>query len=804
MSIYKYKKYKISLQFDSKKTQGLQTGDIVRRQYFDGKNLIYSLMCVLDYGIDKTVDSNTNDIVEKQYFIGALLEGDVPKTEEILDFARITNLFDINRSGAIYLTGSDDNAPYMDVIDGIGRNESLCWPSNIATPDYEDSESQYIVRGTEAVTTDYILSEADNNRICHFKRNDAIYYGFIGLQQDFYKYIQNPNRVLISYKIKANKTVNCKVSLEYQDGTRTDGEETTSITTDWQYKLHTITVDYSGRYLRTVKLDLSEMSPSDEVWVSDFNIILLSSVANFGDASKIRVGKLNGITDPVFGQLEGYGGYLQKLFASKSAHISGTLTAGDENGFAATFYAGKIHRNVFVNSLDVNFTSAITIDTQIENPTGIGNVYSASKIISMIAQSEEWFAQHIGGKYTFSFWIYAGQACQLSILQNDKAIGTVQIPIADTNIWSRKKVTFELQAPKQAEEALVLSIVPTFDTSDNAGESIFYFSSPQLEAGELVTQYQPTDTILNYTEDYGAWFNRGGIGGTIQNPLLQLNFDGEGSIGTRSNSVLIKTDGSGHFANKNIKWNKNGDVTFGKNVTMTWDNLDQSVKDELVSKSIRIVGTDTFTLLGDLTGADPVTNPADITLTLEEENLQSTSSQRQWYYLQGYDYIPFEGENGKTLTIWPFEPYWDNSNSLTVRCIVKFSNEEYSATFTIRKQYIVGYSLEITSSQGVSYKNNSCQTVLTANVYYQGKLVDPDYVAKNYIFKWTRYHLPDMENEVIDWWKEQRDNEGNIVQQEIDRSKPSITLNYGISGQDCFMCELLNGNMFPYEFPLIF
>ncbi len=50
-------------------------------------------------------------------------------------------------------------------------------------------------------------------------------------------------------------------------------------------------------------------------------------------------------------------------------------------------------------------------------------------------------------------------------------------------------------------------------------------------------------------------------------------------------------------------------------------------------------------------------------------------------------------------------------------------------TFTIRKQYIVAIR-EITSSQGVSYKNNSCQTVLTANVYYQGKLVDPDYVAK--------------------------------------------------------------------------
>ena len=40
MSVFDYKKYKISLRYDSKKTQGLKTGDIVRRQYFDGKNLI--------------------------------------------------------------------------------------------------------------------------------------------------------------------------------------------------------------------------------------------------------------------------------------------------------------------------------------------------------------------------------------------------------------------------------------------------------------------------------------------------------------------------------------------------------------------------------------------------------------------------------------------------------------------------------------------------------------------------------------------------------------------------------------------
>ena len=116
MSVFDYKKYKISLRHDSKKTQGLKTGDIVRRQYFDGKNLIYSLLCVMDYGVDEIIDAN-NQKQEQPYFIGALLEGDVPKQSEILDFARITNLFDTDRSGALYLTATDDQAPYMDIID---------------------------------------------------------------------------------------------------------------------------------------------------------------------------------------------------------------------------------------------------------------------------------------------------------------------------------------------------------------------------------------------------------------------------------------------------------------------------------------------------------------------------------------------------------------------------------------------------------------------------------------------------------------------------------------------------------------
>ena len=62
MSVFDYKKYKISLRHDSKKTQGLKTGDIVRRQYFDGKNLIYSLLCVMDHGVDEIIDANKKDL----------------------------------------------------------------------------------------------------------------------------------------------------------------------------------------------------------------------------------------------------------------------------------------------------------------------------------------------------------------------------------------------------------------------------------------------------------------------------------------------------------------------------------------------------------------------------------------------------------------------------------------------------------------------------------------------------------------------------------------------------------------------
>lgn len=808
MSVFNYKKYKVSLKADSKKTQGLRTGDIVRRQYFDGKNLVYSLMCVLDYGVDKIIVDD--EIEEQAFFIGALLEGDIPQTNEILDFMRVTNLFDVDRSGALYLTASDEQAPYMDVIDGIGRNSSLCWPERIGDTEDTDPETQYIVKGKDYVSIEYVKSLQEHSRVCHITKNSALHSGFIGLQQDFYQYVANPNRVLISYKIKSSRELEgIKCSLGYVDGERVDGELVVSSGTEWQYKFHVITVDWSGRHLRTMKLNLNDsLSEGDEVWLADMNIILLSSVSGYKDASQIRIGKMNGINDPVFGNLEGYGGYMQKLYASQSAHISGTLTAGDENGFGSTFYAGKIHKNAFLNSLSVNFTSDVLINDDLANPTGIGHVYSFGNEITFIAQTNEWLKQKVGIKYCFSFWLFVEKPCAISLSQNGQLIGKILFGEENTHGWSRQSVVFEILSPLEDNEPLLLSFLPSFEEGQESisGDlNVLHFTAPQLERGTVTTQYQPTDETLNMTEDYGAWFNKGGIGGTIQNPLLQLNYDGEGGIGTRTKSILIRQDGSGYLANQNIKWGKDGKVKFSEDVTLDWENISDEAKEQMKEKSVSISGTDTFMILGDLSPDTYYCYPNVIRL-LANENGIPQEAERKWYYQYGDSFYLFEGESGSTITILPDGEYWKKENVLTVKYAVTVNQEVYYNTISIKKQYCVGYTVELESTHGKSFKNGVCSTVIKANVYYQGKLVKQEFLDDNFTFQWEKYRLPDIETPITGWWEEIVDPKGNIIQNAIDVTKQSIELNYNISGSDLYTCTLIakENNAFPYPFPIVF
>lgn len=790
MSVFAYKKFKIALNPDSKKVQGLKVGDIVRRQYFNGERTIYSLMCVLEIGTDSSGAS---------YFIGALLEGDEPQSSELLDFVRVTSLFDTERSGALYLTASDSESPYMDIIDGIGKNESLSWPVGLQVDGNEDPLSQYIIEDQSLAITDYSESEDGHNRVLHFEKSEN--EGDVVLRQDFYKYVANPNRVLVSYKIKASSAQTATASLEYVDGVRVDGSLDVDVTTHWTYQLHAITVDWSGRHLRTFKLAFPELREAEEVWIADFNIILLSSVAQYGDASQIRIGKLDGLSDPVFGRLKGYGSYLQKMYSSGSAHVSGTLTAGDENGFGSTFYAGKIHRNVLLNSLSPNMAAAAKVDGVI-SPTGIGDVMKITTVSILTSQTKEWVESHVDREYTFSFWFYANNPCQLSLVQNRTAIGTIQIGSGKTHRWERHSVTFKVTS---ANASLQFKFTPVFTQEEGDAissdseiieadtrvvyENSAFLCSPQLEAGRGATQYQATDAVLDYTEDYGAWFSRGGIGGTIQNPLLKLNFDGEGSIGTRTDSFLLKTDGSGYFAKMNIRWDEYGNVTFGENVTLDWDNFNDETKRRISGKTIKITGDNEMLVMHSNNGGDDIYAPSAITLGLLASNFELDDAAIKWQYKSGIQWTDILGSIDSTLDIAHDSELWGENDTIDIRVDVNIFGTHCYDTMTLKKRHTNGFRVEIESSQGTVFRNGNCSTTLTVKLYYQDQLVEN---MSGFRFLWHKYTLPDLENEDDDWYDD------------IDRTASSITLDYKLTSQDYFVVDVETVNAFSYTFAFNF
>lgn len=523
MSKYNYPKFKIIIDPDSKKTQGLRTGDVVRRQYFDNSNLVYSLMIVIDTGIDIIRDK------ESHYFIGGLIEGDEPQKGEMLDFVRVTNLFDRGRSGALYLTASDSESPYMDVIDGIATEHSL----------YLLDRTQRIISG----------------ELFEYPINGAVTY---------------PERLIISYKIRSSNILsNVPLSIRYVNGDEIDGTDTIEVSTDWQYKLSVIAIDYPAQYAR--KLIISPIIQEGE-WceISDLNIIRLSDIATFSNATKTRIGKITGITDPVFGVLEGYGAYFKNLYATKNVNVAGTLTAADEHGFASTFYVGKIHKNVILNSLACEFSGSHVVPEA--TPADIGDACQISTDARLKVQTGEWRDSHTDKKYCFSIWM-KGASGNVAVYQDEHPIQNIEIDCEKE--WKRYRVSFIIKPSSQSELSIWLKNIP----------NSLIVSSPQLEAGVTPSQYQPTDGTLSYTEDYGAWFNKGGIGGTIQNPLLRLNEDG--SISSRDRSFVINTDGTGHFASGRFTWTK--DTITLQDVTIKWEDLSEEAQENLSPVTLDIV-----------------------------------------------------------------------------------------------------------------------------------------------------------------------------------------------------------------------
>lgn len=581
MAVIDYRKFKVLIDADSPKVQGLRTGDIVRRLYFDGNRVVYTLMCVLGNGVESVADESGERIISRPYFIGALLEGDAPESGQILDFIRMTNIVDTERGGSVCLNSLGQHPSHIDAIDDIGRSCSLCWPDALAEDFVRpDPARQYVVSGQ----AEYLPELDGNRRVCHITgtRTSDQQGSAVGIIQEFHRNVSEGDRILVSYKVRAGRDMEVLATFSTSGEAGEPPTERLAVTDGWTYSLHVFSIESQGYMPRTIGLSVEGFTGSDEVWIADLNVILLSSLSSFSDSSLARLGRLDGIADPVFGRAQGYGGHFRRMFATGASHVSGTLTPGDAYGFGSTFYAGRIHRNAFINSIAPAFDGDAPVASyDVPDPTGMSLVYRLDGVpATMVAQGPSWLATRVGLEYSFSFWAYADKAVEILVKQNGTLVGTVMIGESDISRWLRLGVSFNLHHAARVGDGLMLKIEPLFNQGqaqqhgiDDRSVNVLYVTSPQLEAGGTVTQYQPTDDILDYTDDFGAWFTRGGLGGTIQNPLLKLNADGEGSIAARDNSVVIREDGSGHIAQGNIAWDEEGNVTFDGGAC-SWEDIE--------------------------------------------------------------------------------------------------------------------------------------------------------------------------------------------------------------------------------------
>lgn len=715
MSVFSYERYKIRIAPDSHKAQGLRPGDIVRRQYVDRAGIIYSLMAVIDTGVD-VIEGK-----ESPYFVGALLDGEKPQNGELLDFVRVTNLMNPDRSGALYLTASDSEAPFMDVIDGMATEQSLCYPVlDGGTLDVPD-KTKYTCLGTEYLSVDYRQEEAGSLRIIRLCRNGIALSanGWVGIKQTIEESVEHPERLLVSFQARASKTLkDVAIQFGYTTGEKLDATDTLDIGTDWMYQLWVITVEYPRQYSRSLLFNLTGQLINEGDWCefSDLNIVRLSSVSTFAGSTKSRVGKVSGIIDPVYGVLEGYGAYFQRLYATKDVNIAGTLTAGDRNGFSSTFYVGKIHKNVLVNSLGCIFNGA-TVVNEI-TPVGIGSTVCLSGDSELKIQSSEWRQQHVGQPYCFSAWIKTSQQGHISVYQDEHYLQGIDLKISEE--WQRQKVAFFIYPSTAGEMCISFR-------GDTAGLCI---TAPQLERGNTPTPYQATDEILSYVEDYGAWFCRGGVGGTIQNPLLRLNDDG--SISSCDGSFVINRDGTGHFANGRFKWTK--DTIELRDFTIRWEDLDEVTQEQLKPCYVTLSGGNVFHFSDDW--KENTSEPDKITIVGTEHNFEG--SRYFWEYLSSDGQWKDASCNLTAFVVTPDYSGWESRDVLSLRFTSVFNKKQYSGTYTIFKQYDgeSAYSVYVGSENGTTFRNGMVSTTLSALVYKGGIEITEDIPANN--FRWTR------------------------------------------------------------------
>lgn len=208
--------------------------------------------------------------------------------------------------------------------------------------------------------------------------------------------------------------------------------------------------------------------------------------------------------------------------------------------------------------------------------------------------------------------------------------------------------------------------------------------------------------------------------------------------------------------------------------------------------SVRIVGNDTLIVVkGGNLGTDAF-SPNKLVFTLNLFNIDAAASSFQWQHRTVNGWMNIASATHPTIDVTPDSELW-HDDIIELRIQVTVSGIICSDTITLRKLYVYGYTVELSSEQGTSFRNGVCQTTLKATILYRGEPV-PDSDIDKFAVEWHKYTLPDLEHEDNDWFDEHN----------IDRTSLAITLDYKLNSQDCFVCTVSTTNMFTYDFPISF
>lgn len=345
------------------------TGDILRCQkYINGQIKYYDALVLQQLGERKYLIQCSESIFDKytkdfkEHYNTTLYqrtnpnydgENDFPTNPTVGDdLIHIGNIFDTDRQGAIYLTSTDDQGPYIDVLDGINR------------PDYSVLYNTSPVEDAELLSSALSVGDPIIVNLSGYDCYISLEYSELSFPTPFTVYLNSNNSeysltsipgwtkfvvyateinkdgatddYFTSQYIKCTEQVTPGTLLEYNGNYLTKNSSFPGVTTPITLWINHDNSACSDTYVDAwIETEVYKVSFLNTAISTNRNQLIQCSSEVIDDTeeeskdtysmpTKVRLGKLDGIYDPIFGdkQPNGYGLYGSNVFLTGEFYLN--------------------------------------------------------------------------------------------------------------------------------------------------------------------------------------------------------------------------------------------------------------------------------------------------------------------------------------------------------------------------------------------------------------------------------------------------------------------------------------------------